>query len=305
MHGGAQGQHHVGNVLIDAGGVSLGNIGGDGGNRGTGTQRHNSGTGDVLEHDLCSTLAAAKPCEEGESGEDVDEAQGIVDNHGAAIAFSNAGTVGGNQIGEDGEEGNGSIIGDDLNELHHHVGEACQPLAHDGLLAAGELHREAKEHGEHDQGKHGAAAQQTGEVADGEEVDDHVGHRRVLAHGLTGNIAPGLQHGREDLHQHVHDDSSQSAGDHEGSHGGAHDLTGTFLAFHIGDGAGDGSEDHGNDHAEHHVDEHGAQECDLMAKSGIEPAQQGTCDHGADQDRQKAVVLCDRFFVHCLLFPPK
>ena len=85
------------------------------------------------------TLAAAEPREQGEGREDIDEAQGIVDQQGAAVALGDLRAVGGYQISEDGEERDRGIVGDDLDELHHHVGKAGQPLADAGILAAGHL----------------------------------------------------------------------------------------------------------------------------------------------------------------------
>ena len=113
-----------------------------------------------------SALAAAEPCEQGESGEDIDEAQGIVDQHGAAVARGNIGAVGSDQIGKDGEESDGSVVGDDLDEFHHHVRQAGEPLTHDGVrYRRSGLYGEAEQDGEYDQGQHGAAAQQTHEVS--------------------------------------------------------------------------------------------------------------------------------------------
>ena len=43
-------------------------------------------------------------------------------------------------------------------------------------------------------GQHGAAAQQTHEVAGGEEIDDHFRHGGVFADLLSGDICPGGQH---------------------------------------------------------------------------------------------------------------
>ena len=301
MHGRAQGHHHAGDILVDAGLGGFLQVGGDGGDGGAGAEGHHRGTGQVLEHDADGALAAAEPGEEGEGGEEVDKAEGIVDQHGPAVAFEDLGAVGRDQVGEDGEEGDGGVVGDDLNELQHHVGEAQEPLAHGGFLAAGHLHGEAEEHGEDDEGQHGPAAEEAHEVLRREEVHDHLRQGGVLAHLLTGKVTPGYQHGGEELHEDEHDDGGDGAGDDEGRDGGAHDLAGPVAALHPGDGAGDGGEDQRHHDAEHHVDENLAQEGDLMPGVRPEPAHQGTGYHAGQQNGQEAVVPLDGGMIQDLL----
>ena len=301
MHGSAQRHDHLSHVLADAGILSLFQVGGDGSDRGAGTQGDHSGLGDVLEHGLHAVLAAAEPGEQRERSKDVDKAQGIVHSHGAAIGAGDLGTVVSDQASEDGEEGHGSIVGDDLDELHHDIGHAAEPLGDQGLRAASHVGGEAEQHGEHDQGQHGLAGQQTHEVAGGEEVDDHVGNGGVLAHFLRGDVVPGNQYRGEDLHQREHDDSSDGAGDDEGRHRGAHDLTGTLHALHVGNGARNGHEHQGNHHAEHHVDEHGAKGLYDRGHTGGQPAHQRANDHCAQHDAKENIILDYSFLFHKFL----
>ena len=252
----------------------------------------------MLEHGLDCTLAAAEPGKQGEGGEDVDEAEGIIDQQSAAIALGNFSAVSSYQIGKDGEESDGSVVGDDLDELHHHIGKAGQPLAHDGVLTAGHLHGEAEEDGEHDQRQHGTTAQQAHEIGRSEEVDDHFREGSVLTDLFSHHVGPGSQHRGKQLHQQEHDDGGNGTGDDEGADCDAHDLTGSLTALHVGHGTGNRGEHQRHHDAEHHVDEHGAQESNAVPKVGGKPAHQGTGDHATQQDRQKTVILCDRFFVH-------
>ena len=90
--------------------------------------------------------------------EDVNEAQGIVQQQSAAVAGDGLSTIGCDQIGEDGEESDGGIVGDELNELQHDIGQVGQELTHDGLAAAIQVHGKAKEDGENNQGQHCTAA---------------------------------------------------------------------------------------------------------------------------------------------------
>ena len=209
----------------------------------------------MAEHDANGTLAAAEPREQGEGGKNVEKAQRIVHQQCPAIALDHLGAIGRYQIGEDREEGDGGVIGDDLDELHHHVRKAGEPLADNGVLTAGHLHGKAEQHGKYDKGQHGPAAQKAHKVLCREEIDDHFCHGSVFTDLLGGKVGPRHQHRREQLHQHEHDNGGNSAGNYEGADGSGHDFSGPLAAVHIGNGPGNGGK-HQRDHdAEHQVDE--------------------------------------------------
>ena len=112
MHGGAQGQHHVADVLGDAGVRCLLNVGGDGGDGGAGAQGYDGGLCHMLEHGLDSAPAAAEPGEQGEGHKNINKAEGIVHHQSPGIVRSDLGAVGGHQVGEEAEEGDGGVVGD-------------------------------------------------------------------------------------------------------------------------------------------------------------------------------------------------
>ena len=296
MHGGPQGQHHVRHVLADAGVRGLLHVGGNRRHGRAGAQRHHGGFRDVPEHDADGALAAAEPGEEGPGGEDIDKAQGIVHRQGPGVVLRNLGAVGSHQVGEEAEEGDGGIVGDDLHEFQHHAGQVVQEPPHGSLLAAVEVHGKAEEQGEHNQRQHGPAGQEAAEITGGEEVHNHVRQGGVLPHLLRSQVRPGGGHRREDHHQHIHDDGGDGPGDHEGPHGDAHDLPRPLPALHVRHGAGDGGEDHGDHHAEHQVDEHGAQGLEDRGAGagydasvpvhlgGQDTAQNGAQNHGPQHD---------------------
>ena len=298
MHGCAQRHHHLADVLADARLLSHFHIGGDGGNGGAGAQRDNGGTGNVTEHGLNSTLAAAEPCEQGEGGKDVDEAQGIVHHQRAAVALDDLSTVGSNQIGEDGEESDGGIVGDDLHELHHDLAEGGEPLGNGALGTLCCVGGKAEQQREHDERQHGLTAQQTHEVAGGKEVDDQLGNGGVLAHLLGVEGGPCFQHRGEDLHQHKHDESGDQTGDHESTDGRTQNLTGTLAALHGGHRACDGSKHQRYHHAEHHVDEHSTEGLDGMTEIGGKPAYDAAQHHRTQHNGQETIVLQNRFLFH-------
>src|SRR5699024_8221549 len=122
-----------------------------------------------------------------------------------------------------------------------------------------QIHAKAEKDGEYDQGQHGAAAEEQREVAYGKEVDDQVRNGNGIVHRAAGQVAPGLQYGGNELHEHDHNSCGDGAGNHEGKDGGAHNLAGPLAAFHGSDGTGDGREYHWNHDAEHHVDKEGSQ----------------------------------------------
>ena len=79
--------------------------------------------------------------------------------------MSDLGAVGGHQVGEEAEEGDGGVVGDQLHHLHHGFGQAGEELGDQAVGTRPQIHAEAEEDGEDDQGQHGAAAEQAGEVA--------------------------------------------------------------------------------------------------------------------------------------------
>ena len=296
MHGGAQRQHHVGDILGDAGVLGGFHVGGDGGHGGAGTQGHHGRPEDVAEHFARTVLAAAEEGEEGEGGEDIDRTEGIVHCQGAAIVGGNLRAIGGHQIGKEAEEGDRGVVGDNLDELHHHVGQVVQPLAHHGVLAAVEVDGEAEEQGEDNERQHGLAAQKAHKVLGGEEVDNHLREGGVFAQLFSGDVLPGHENRGDEAHEHVHDGGGDGACDHEGADGDAHDFSGALAAAHIGHGTGDGREDHGHHDAEHHVDEHRAQRLEhlgagTLLSGGEQGAHHAAGHNGNKHGREQAVIL--------------
>ena len=294
VHGGAQGQDDVGDILADAGLLGGLHVGGDGGDGGAGAEGNGSGLEEVLEHDLHSALAAAEAGVDGEEGEHVGEAQDIVDDQGAGVVADQLGAVVSNQVGEEAEEADGGVVGDDLDHIHNAAGHILQQLGGHGLLAAGHLDAEAEEDGEDDQGQDGPAGPQLHEVGLGEEVDDHVGQAQRLADLTLGDGVLALNQG-EDAADHIHDDGGDACGGAEGGHGGAHDLAGLLHGLHVGDGGADGAEDHRHDHAEHQVGEDGAEPCQAAGLLGEQPAEDAAGGDTGQHAGDKAIVFQEIF----------
>ena len=112
VHGGAQRNHDLADILGDTGGLRLFHVGGDGGHGGAGAQGSDGRFGDVPEHFLDRSLAAAEPGEQGEGHKNINEAEGIVHHQSPGIVRSDLGAVGGHQVGEEAEEGDGGVVGD-------------------------------------------------------------------------------------------------------------------------------------------------------------------------------------------------
>ena len=289
MHGGAHGQYDVGDLLGNAGLLGHLHVGGDGRHAGAGAEGHRRRPEQVAEHDAGRALTAAEAGIDGEEHEHVHKAQDVVQDQGPAVVADELGAVGGHQAGEEAEEADGSIVGDDLDGLHDAVGHIGQELCGLGLGAAGHLDAEAEKHRRHDQGQNGPAAPQLGEVGLGEEVDEHVGQAQGIADLALHDLIGVADHG-DDPGDHIHDDRGKSGGDEEGRNGDAHDLAGALDALHVGDGRCDGAEYHGHHNAEHQVDEHGAQG---LEAGGVGPqdahdaAGYNTCQHA----QQKSVAF--------------
>ena len=318
MHGGAQGQHDLADILGDAGILRRFHVGGNGGNRGAGAQGGDGGAGNAAEHLTHGALAAAEPGEQGEGGEDVDKAQRVINGQGPGIVRGDLRAVSSHQVGKEAEEGDGSIVGDQLHDLHHGLSKAGEQGGDGAVRTGAQVDAEAHQDGKDDQRQHGTAAEQGGKVADSEEVDDQIRNGNGIVHHALGQVAPGLQYRRDQLHQHDHDGGGDGAGDDEGQNGGAHDFTGTPAAAHGGNGSGDGRKHHGDHDAEHHVDEQGAQGLEdggtglddlvTLLDLGEDGAHDGAQDHGTQHDGQERVVVGDRLFGQFLahiLSPPK
>ena len=115
----------------------------------------------------------------------------------AAIA-----AVCGDKGGEEAEEADGRIVGDELDDLHQHIGYVREELRRHGLGAAAHLHAEAEEDARDDERQDGFAAPKLGEVGLGEEVDDEV--RDI---DLTGLRLLEARLGRingDDADDHIH-----------------------------------------------------------------------------------------------------
>ena len=294
MHGSAQGQDDVADLPVDAGFLGGFHVGGDGGNGGAGAEGHGSGLKQVLPHNLGSALAAAEAGIDGEENKHVRKAQAIVDDQGLAVIADEIRAVGGNQIGEEAQKADGSVVSNDLHRFQNAAGHVLQKLGGHGICAALHLHAEAHDHRKHDQRQDGTAAEQLHKVGLGKEIDDHIADAQNGAGVRFRYIIVAGDH-RKYPHNHIHNDGGNARGDHEGSQGHTHNLTGSLGAGHIGDGGGDGGEHHGNHRAEHQVREDGAQRFQGRSRLG-EQQTDDAAGHDADQHtNQKSVVLEELF----------
>ena len=89
--------------------------------------------------------------------------------------------IGGHQAGEEAEEADGRIVGDQLYGLHNAVGDILQELRRLGLGTAIHLDTEAEQHRRHDQGQNSPAAQQLRKVRLRKEIDDHIAEAQCFA----------------------------------------------------------------------------------------------------------------------------
>ena len=290
VHGGAQGQDDVADILADARLLRHLHVGGDGGHAGASAEGHRRRAEQLGEHDLRAARAAAEPGIQREEDEHIGEAHNIIDDKGAAVVADKGRAVGGHQAGEEAEEADGRVVGDQLDGLHDAVGDVLQELGRLGLRAAVHLNAEAEQHRRHDQGQDGPAAEQLRKVGLGKEVDDHVAEAQGLA-DLTLHDGVAAVHQGKDAADNIHQHAGDGGGDQKGGDGHTHDLAGTLHALHVGDGRGDGAEHHRHDHAEHHVDEQCAQKFDLAAEARGERAHQAAGHDACEHTQDKPVVL--------------
>ena len=263
MHGSAHGQNNVGDLLGDAGLLSHFHVGGYSRNGGAGAEGNGRGSEQMLPHYLRAALAAAEAGVYREEDEHINEAQNIVDDESTAVVTDEVGAVGGDEIGEEAEEADRCVVGDDLYDLHDAVGQVVKYLRGQGLFAAGHLDAEAEENCGYDEGQDSPAAPELCKVRLGEEVDNHIRNSESRADlALSDLIGTGGYGDHAD--DYVHDDCGDGCGHKEGRDGNAHDLAGSLRAGHIRDSRGYGAEDHRYDYAEHEVYEY----CSERLKNG-------------------------------------
>ena len=290
MHGSAQGQHNVGNVLVDTGGLSSLHVGGDGGNGGAGAEGNGCGLEQMPEHDLYRTLAAAETGIDGEEDEHIHKAQAVVQQQRTAVVTDQLGTVVGYQIGEEAEETDGGIVSNDLDGIHNAGSDVFQQPGSHGFGTTLHLNTEAENDSKDDQGQNSPAAQQLHKVGLGEEADDHIPCSHNLA-GISGRHIVGAGNNGKDADNSVHNEGSNGGGDGKGTQGSTHDLTGPLHAGHIGNGGGDGAEYHGNHQTEHHVGKQFAQGLQIAGKAGPQQTNHAAAGNAKQHTDNKGIVF--------------
>ncbi len=247
----------------------------------------------MLEHDLCSALAAAEAGVNGREHEHIHKAKHIVYYHCAAIVSDKLGAVGGNQIREEAEEADRRIVGDYLDDLHNAVCQIGKELRGHGLRAAGHLHTEAEDDRRDYKGQDRPAAPQLGKIRLGEEIDDHIGKTKACIDFTLDDLIGAAGQGNEPRY-YVHKDRRYGGGDKEGQHRCAQHLPGSAHIAHIGDGGGDGAEHHRHHHAEHKVDKHRAQR--LKSGSSRPDGAYNAAARNAHEHREYKPVILEKLF---------
>ena len=295
MHRRAEGEDDVRDVLVDAGLLSDLHVRGDRRNGGAGAERHRRRAEEFGEHDLRRALASAEAGVDREEDEHVREAHQIVDDESAAVVADQLGTVRRDEVGEEAEETDGRIVGDELDGLHDAIRQILEDLGGLCLRAAGHLDAEAEQHGRHNQGQNRAAAQQFRKVGLGEEVDDHIlPAERVADLTLADGVLAADE--REDAADDVHQYARDGGGDKERRDRGTHDLTGALHVLHVGDSGANGAEHHRHHDAEHHIDKEGSEELNFQAESGPDTAHDAA-KHDTRQHADDKPVVFQKFHV--------
>ena len=306
MHGCAHGQNDVAHILADTGLFCHFHVRGNGSYAGASTEGHGCGLKQMLEHNLGTLLAAADEGIHREGQEHIHEAQNIIDDEGHAVVADELGAVGSHQGGKEAQEANGGIVSNDLDGLHNAVGEIFQQLCSLGLGTTAELYAKAENDSHDDQRQNSSAAEQAGEVGNGEEIHHHVSKAQSI--GFHGSFHIGIAggHHREDPANHIHNHCCNGSGGEEGGQGSTHDLAGPLHGLHIGNGRRYRAEHHRHHDTEHQVGEDGAQRLQHSSAAGnyltgfVLHDREGVADDTADNDTgehkdDKAVILQDLF----------
>src|SRR5699024_9740867 len=268
VHGAAHGQHQVADVLGDADGVAGFFVDGDGGSGGLGGECGDGRREDVLDHGGHAQLAGGQEGVQGEEDDGVEQAQGVVDQHGPAVVADDLGAVGGHQVGKVGAQAQRGDGHDHADELHDDVVQVDEQLAHRGLVAAAGRHTEADEDGEDDEGQHVGLIPQVREVGHGQGADDQLGGGLGLAHLGAGHLDGGAGGGAEQVDPDQDTGGCDQAGEDEGADGAAQNAAQTLHVGHAAHGGGDGNKHQGHHDGEQQVQENIAHGFDRGAHAG-------------------------------------
>ena len=251
MHRSTEGHDNIGNFLGNAGILRDFHVHRDRCDRGAGAERGSRRAEEVPEHDLCRALAAAEAGVQRRRNEQIDHGNDIVNADGAGVVGNEVRAVRRNERGEEAEEADGRIVGDELDDLQKNVRKVVEQQRHAGLAAAAHLNAEAEDDRRNDQRKDSAAAPELGEVGLREEVDDE----RADIYGTDAGLfiaGRGSKHGNK-MNNDVHQNRSNGSGGKERSDRDAHDAPRAFCRAHVCDRRGDGAEHHRHNDAEHHI----------------------------------------------------
>lgn len=296
MHGGADGHHDLAHIPFDADFFAGFQVNGDGGDGAAGGKGRESGSGDVGEHAPYAQLAACKIGVQGEHDEQVQETNGIVNDHGPGIVSQELGSELAHQAGEIGGQADGGIIHDDLHQLHHDIVQVSDDLTHGAILAAAHTQADAEEDGENDQGQHIIPGKEAGEIVDGNAVYNGVRQNHLFKAAIPRHIQGNILGRGPNIHHGDDNDAGDDAGDHKHQQHIAQDLTQAFQVHHGAHGSDHAGEHQGHHHGEHQVQEYlakGFKDRGLLPHS---PAQQAANNNGADEQQREAVAFPEGCF---------
>ena len=289
MHRCAERQYDVRYFLGNSGFLRDFHVGGDCCDAGTGAEGDCRRAEQLGKHQFCRAFSTAELCVDREEDKHVDEAEHIVDDESTSVITDELGTVACNEISEEAKEADGSIVGDDLDDLHQAAIEILKKLCGLCLGSAVELDAEAKQDSRNDQRQDGTTAEKLREIGFGKEVDDHVCDAESFPNlALRCGIVTDNQ--RNASCDDIHDHRGDCCGHAERDDGRSHDLAGAACTLHICYCRRDGNEYHRNDDAEHHVDENGS---DGLQCCGTRPdrTDNATCHDTDDHADQEAIVF--------------
>ena len=295
MHGAAHGQHQVADIFGDADGVAGFLVDGDGSGRGLGGKGRDGRRENVLDHGDDALLARGQEGVQREEDDGVEQAQGVIDQHGPAVITDDLGAVGSHQVGKVSAQAQRSDGHDQADELHDDVVQVDQQLADGGLVTAAGGHAEPDEDGKDDQGQHIGLVPQIREIGHGQGADDQLGGGLGLAHLAGGHCDGGAGRGAEQVDPDQDAGGGDQAGEDECADGAGQDAAQPLHVGHAAHRGGNGYK-HQRDHdGEQQVEEDIAHRLDGSAHAGGECANERAYDNAAQNQDQVAVLLPEGF----------
>ena len=230
-------------------------------------------------HHLDSFLASGHKGINRKKNHAVEQAQGIVNQHGTAIVPNDFRAVGSHQVGKISAQSQRSDGHNHAYEFHNDIIQVDKQLTHRAFVAAAGGYAEAENNGKNNQGKHIGLGPQLRKIRYGQGGYDQLSSAFRLAHLGTGHLNGSACGRAENVHPNQHADRGNGPGKDESADGAAQNPA---QPLHVGHAAYSGS--NGHKHQRNHNGKQQIQEDIANGLNGSTHRRGKSPDEGAHQN---------------------